>query len=132
MGKESMIQSKIIKYLYDNGHWFERINSGSAFVGAGSFKKRITLARRGCPDIVACISGKFVGIEIKKDEKEYKRWLGIVERYKKAKEDKTEIKKSWEREIHQYEYALDIHRSGGNYILTYSVEHLQEQLKKLK
>lgn len=49
---EKQLENKIKKHLKANKHYFIKIH-GSIF------------QRAGTPDIVACINGKFVGIELK-------------------------------------------------------------------
>ncbi len=51
--KESQIQTKIIKYL--NG------------IGAYSIKT-ITTNRNGCPDVICCLNGRFIALEVKADK----------------------------------------------------------------
>lgn len=51
--KESQIQTKIIKYL--NG------------VGAYSIKTIVT-NRNGCPDVICCLNGRFIALEVKADK----------------------------------------------------------------
>lgn len=48
--KEQDVQKKIIKYLESLGAWTV---------------KTITTNKRGTPDIIACLNGKFVAIEVK-------------------------------------------------------------------
>jgi|GEM_PF-5608098 len=152
---ESVVLKNVMAWLYDNNHWFERMPAGSAFVPGGLITKekplgtkprRITLGKKGAPDVISGINGLNVGIETKRDYKEYKRWIGIINRYKKAVGNNIDlkikwkdemllypnIKKSWEHEVDQYKYALKMVQRGSKYILTYSVEHLEERIKKLK
>ncbi len=51
--KESQIQTKIIKYL--NG------------IGAYSIKTIVT-NRNGCPDVICCLNGRFIALEVKADK----------------------------------------------------------------
>lgn len=51
--RESQIQTKIIKYL--NG------------IGAYSIKT-ITTNKNGCPDVICCLNGKFIALEVKADK----------------------------------------------------------------
>ena len=53
--KESDFQKHVIDYLKQNGYWFVK------YWGGGVFTKE------GVPDIIACIKGKFHGIELKTD-----------------------------------------------------------------
>lgn len=62
--KESDIQRSILDGLKKLGHYAVRVNSGGAIrTHHGSV---IKLADAGTPDILACINGRFFGIEVKK------------------------------------------------------------------
>lgn len=50
--KEQAIQKKIINYLESRGAWVV---------------KTITVNKRGCPDILACLDGQFIAIEVKSE-----------------------------------------------------------------
>lgn len=52
MGAEKSFENKIKKYLESRGCWFVKY-----------FANRMTKA--GVPDILACVNGRFVGIEVK-------------------------------------------------------------------
>ena len=47
---EQQLQSKVMRYLEDNGHFAVKI---------------VTCSKPGTPDIIACVNGRFVGIECK-------------------------------------------------------------------
>ena len=49
---EKSLENKIKKHLGSHGHYFVKVH--------GSLFQRV-----GIPDIIACINGKFVGIEVK-------------------------------------------------------------------
>lgn len=51
--KEKAVENKIKKWLKDKGYWFFKVH-GSIFQSSG------------IPDILACIDGKFVAIEVKR------------------------------------------------------------------
>ena len=51
--KESEIQKKIIEYLNK--------------IGAYTIKT-ITTNRNGCPDVICCLNGKFIALEVKADK----------------------------------------------------------------
>ena len=53
--KEKVVENKIKKWLKDKGYWFFKVH-GSIFQPSG------------IPDILACINGKFVAIEVKRTE----------------------------------------------------------------
>lgn len=53
MGEEKKIENTIKKWLTDNQHWHLKVQGGANNPSAG------------VPDIIACINGVFVGIEVK-------------------------------------------------------------------
>ena len=75
---ETDIQSAILNYLnLAPGKWF-RSNTGAVQIG----NRFIRFGTPGCPDIIGCIYGRFVGLEIKtakgrqnKNQKEFQRQL---------------------------------------------------------
>jgi hypothetical protein len=60
--KEGAIQAAILDYLRLKGRFFWRNNSGAFKTQHGSF---IRFGASGAPDIVGCVDGKFVGLEVK-------------------------------------------------------------------
>ncbi len=80
---EKTIENKIKKYLDDNNYYFFK-NHGNVWTEPGR------------PDIVACIEGKFVGIEVKKPG-------GIVSPA-------------------QEKQGLKIQKSGGLFLIAYSLD----------
>lgn len=63
--KEKAVENKIKKWLKDRNYWFFKVH-GSIFQPSG------------IPDILACINGKFVAIEVKRSEG------GIISHLQKA------------------------------------------------
>lgn len=53
--KEKVVENKIKKWLKDKNYWFFKVH-GSIFQPSG------------IPDILACINGKFVAIEVKRSD----------------------------------------------------------------
>lgn len=53
--KEKQVENKIKKWLKDKNYWFFKVH-GSIFQPSG------------IPDILACINGKFVAIEVKRSK----------------------------------------------------------------
>lgn len=51
--KEKAIENKIKKWLEKQGYWWMKVH-GDMF------------QKSGVPDIIACVNGKFVGIEVKR------------------------------------------------------------------
>lgn len=67
--KEKAVENKIKKWLKDRNYWFFKVH-GSIFQPSG------------IPDILACINGKFVAIEVKRSKG------GIVSPLQKAQIEK--------------------------------------------
>ena len=53
MAQEKIFENKIKKYLDNHGAWYIKYWAGSQFT------------KSGVPDILACVNGYFVGIEVK-------------------------------------------------------------------
>lgn len=53
MAAEKNFENRIKKYLHDNGAWFLKYWAGAAYT------------KSGIPDILACVNGYFVAIEVK-------------------------------------------------------------------
>ena len=51
--KESDVQKKIIDYLHSVGAWTVKV---------------IKANKNGVPDIIACLDGRFIALEVKRDE----------------------------------------------------------------
>ena len=62
--KEKEIQAAILEYLALRGHFFWRNNSGTFKTERGGFYR---MGTPGAPDIIGCVQGKMVGIEIKNE-----------------------------------------------------------------
>ena len=88
--KESQIQNKIIKYL--NG------------IGAYSIKTIVT-NRNGCPDVICCLKGRYVALEVKAEK-------GIVSK------------------LQEHNIKL-IKKSGGIAAIVRNVEEVKEIISKL-
>ena len=69
MAEEKKIENSIKRYLDSIGAYYIKIH-GSAFMASGT------------PDIVACVNGRFVAIEVKKEKG------GVVSALQKAKINK--------------------------------------------
>ena len=78
--REKVVEDKIKQYLFENGFYYFKVH-GSKFQVAG------------IPDIVSCIYGRFVGIEVKRPG---------------AKNEQSEQQKIHER---------NIKKAGGVYLL---------------
>ena len=60
--KEKEIQAAILEYLALRGHFFWRNNSGAFKTEHGGFYR---MGTPGAPDIIGCVQGKMIGIEVK-------------------------------------------------------------------
>lgn len=69
---EQKIQSNIIKYLESEGHYVVKV---------------ITASKKGVPDLIACINGRFVAIEVKRPET--KTGTSKLQEYNLKKVDKA-------------------------------------------
>ena len=126
--KEKEIETSIKNLItHALGGWCTKVQSGSILkeytTRAGiKLQKRINLATAGTPDLLACIEGQFVGIEVKKNKKELDRWqaypLGLRGK-PVAHNPRIEAQK------HQ---ANDIKRSGGVALLCHNVDEFLDDM----
>jgi Holliday junction resolvase len=64
--KETPIQNKILKFLENKSNTYTvRVGSGAIKTQWGGYFKT---GKRGCPDIICCYRGFFVGIEVKAEK----------------------------------------------------------------
>ena len=85
--REKTVENQIKDYLFSKGIYFFKVH-GSKFMPAG------------IPDIVCCVDGSFLGIEVKRPN---------------AKNEQSEQQKVHER---------NITKSGGKYLLVDSLEEV--------
>ena len=81
----------------------------------------IRLAEAGTPDILACIAGRFVGIEVKKDETE-------VRKRHREQEKRFEGKKFDVRSVNQKDQQDKIQDAGGLFCVVCSSKQLHTKL----
>jgi hypothetical protein len=63
---ENQIQKTILDYLgYQKNIYFFRSSSGALRLENGAF---LRTGKKGCPDIIVCKNGKFIGLEVKTDK----------------------------------------------------------------
>lgn len=117
--KEKAIENQILIWLRYNGFYAQKVQSGALMKSytskQGTKHYRINLADEGTPDILACIRGKFVGIEIKKDLKEIQKWEKELDQRSRAQHHQQSL----------------IRESGGITLVVCSVEDLETDLKTL-
>ena len=91
MGEEKRIENSIKNWLEKNNHWYIKVQGGSNNPSSG------------VPDILTCIHGRFIGIEVKTPTG-----------------NTTKIQ----------EYQIDqINKSGGIAVVVTSLEQLRMELK---
>jgi len=96
--KESEIQKSILEYLgYQKKIYFFRAGSGAIRTEQGGYFKT---GKKGCPDIIVCKSGKFIGLEVKTE-----------------KGRQSENQKQAEQEII---------KAGGEYYIVKSIDDVQK------
>lgn len=125
MIKEKDVLKGCIDYLRLRGFYCQRINTGKIFIDNAFGKRVVNLADEGTPDILACISGKFVGIEIKKDEKEFAKWENQYQKYLQT----GVMTKASRKSVVQHEQQNLINNTGGCSFTTFSIDHLEHMLK---
>lgn len=123
----------ILDFLHLSGFYAQRINSGSNFATYrdkfGKTKTRcIKGAELGTPDVLACVFGIFIGIEVKKDAKTCQTWQKHVENFKRD----ARIPPSAAHEIAQFKQMQRIGKAGGVCCLVHSVEGVQRMIEELK
>lgn len=120
--KEKVIETQIKSYIRMIGGYVTKVHSGALMK---SYKRKngtsqaykIKLADEGTPDLIACIHGKFIAIEVKKDQKEVDKW----ERTKDV--DRRSAVQHMQQEAIRY--------SGGVTLTVCSVEDLEADLREL-
>jgi len=125
--KEKLIETAIMQFVRYSGGWCQKINSGSMMAGytrkgrgggATGFRQyKVKLADAGTPDLICCIRGKFVSIEVKKDNEEIEKWRKTAE---------TDLRSS-----RQHAQQDLIRQAGGFTLIACSVEQVEQGLKKL-
>lgn len=91
---EKKVENKIKKWLKDRNYWYFKVH-GSIYQPAG------------IPDIIACINGKFVAIEVKRSDG------GIVSELQKAQIQKIKDSGGLVGVAHNMEEFWQILKGGG-------------------
>lgn len=98
--KEWQVQNSIIQYIHIIGGKAWRINSWSVKIpGRNGKMYTINLCEEWTPDVFACIKGRFVSIEVKRDEEEVrKRHMETQKRYEGKNMDRRAFmqQRRWE------------------------------------
>lgn len=130
---EKAIEKQCIELLRIRGIWCQKVHSGALMVAAGPARYRVNLADQGTPDIIACVKGRMLGIEVKDSPEECARWRRVIQSYLATGDDDhtRTIKPSWEREVCQYLQHELIRKAGGEVILCCSVDELIQDMNML-
>ena len=64
--REAHVQATILQYLRLRGAWATRVNSGAVKTEGRFIRFNGT---PGCADILACYRGRFLALEVKRDDK---------------------------------------------------------------
>lgn len=126
---EKQVQNSIKEYLQRRGHWVQTIQCGKIKQLYRNGKTRfIHLAEAGTPDLIACINGKFLGIEVKKNPKEVETWTRKITKWLQYPINNG----MYNREVGQYKQHEKIRKAGGVVAVVGSLEELKNDLIKLK
>lgn len=128
--REQDLLNACIDYIRSIGGYACRINCGKFFKkdNTGRIIGSIKLAPKGTPDIFACIKGRFVAIEVKKDESRVRAWMKAVMKYK----DKFTYPRCHETTLAQYQQMTQISNSGGKCVIVGSFKSLEKLLKNIQ
>jgi len=121
--KEKLIETAIINTIKAIGGYAVKVQSGVLPQTYNDKKRFVHLAPAGTPDIIACLKGKFLAIEVKKDLEEIDTWF-------KYNEEGKLINRERIRAIKQKE-TLDMieDNCGGISMIVCSVEEVLENLR---
>jgi hypothetical protein len=130
--KESEIQDVIMQYLtLKRVGSFERINNLPAYdEKLKCYRRPSRYAKKGVCDIIGCVGGRFIGIEVKSIAgfktvgALYKRIDGKIDQY----QPKTKME---EHLLDQIKYITDKNKNGAYCFFTYGLDHTIEKLKKI-
>lgn len=140
MSKETQIEKAIKHFVILKKGWCQKVHSGSVMISPPFGKRKyykMNLAEAGTPDLIACMPikitkdmvgetfGLFCGIEVKKDEKEVKKW---VKYNSELIPGDRGFKK---RENAQKIQGQKIQKSGGKAFIVSSIDDLNADFKHL-
>ena len=135
MWKEKSIETSIINFLKDKWAVVEQQNSWRALVKKWPKTYSITLQTEWATDIYCLYKWYYIGIEVKKDKEEVKKWLKIRDRldwiWKPLPKAKYWKKRTYKREIDQINNSRLIQENWGTFILTCELEEVKEYINNL-
>jgi hypothetical protein len=129
--KENNIQNQIVEYINLIGGCATKVQSGSILKQyTNKFGQthmcRINLADEGTSDVMGCLRGRFIVVEVKRDQEELDRWERQWQNYIRGK-----ICKSYQRSIEQHEYQRRVRKAGGLTFAVCSVDMFEKDLIEL-
>lgn len=130
---ESDVQKTILEYLAYIGADARRINSGDSLKNYRNARTgyeaihKIKGAPRGTPDILVCYKGRYLGLEVKRDETEIKAWNNKVNLFIKT----AYLNPNCAREIAQYKEGEKIKKAGGIFAVVCNLGQVEEILKNI-
>ena len=119
--KEQEVLKACLEYIRWKGYYCQRVHSGLVKVQMGKSERWMHLADKGTPDILACIAGKFVGIEVKAGKEAKRRWHASV---KKAHDMKALTSPDLTC-VAQHEQMQVIEKAGGCTALVSSLKEME-------
>ena len=133
---EKSTEKTIVNRIESKGIWIQKIHSWKIIIAPPKQKRRkMDLADKWTPDILCCIDGRFVSIEVKKDEEKCQDRMKLYHRYiaKTGWEivvHEQVLPKSYDRQEAQIEHKISIENNNGLHILSWSVWDLMTQLQE--
>lgn len=138
--KETWTEKALKTFVYTRGGWGQKIQSGSIRTSYrnkfGVTKSQVIhLADKGTPDTIFCVPkvvtpdmvgktiGIFVGVEVKKDAVEVKKWKKLEERAMTGEK----LPFSYDREEAQILQAKRIKKAGGKHYVVSSLVDFEDQ-----
>lgn len=123
---ETKLKQEIIYFLRAIGGWATSVNSGSLLLpytrkDGRRLQRRIKMADRGTPDILASVSGRFIAIECKRDAREIEKWWRV----------RDNPNSSDDRAIAQHHQRESLISAGATWLIASSLHDVREGLKDL-
>ena len=120
---EKQIELSIIHVLRLHGFWVQKVHSGALYKQyrdrQGKMRQhKVKLADKGTPDLICCANGKFIAIEVKRDQKEIESWI------RNAEKDHRSAAQHHQQEL--------ITHAGGIVMVVSSPEETLDHLRQLK
>jgi hypothetical protein len=129
--KEKDIQNEILEYLQEHRIGsFERVNNTPAYsVKFGGYLRPSKYSKKGMCDIIGCISGRFIGIEVKTPS-EFKYVNKLYNKISKNITNYKPISKKEEHVISQMRYIFEKNQNGALCFFADSVSRVEKILIK--